>query len=250
MMLLATITYIVIGSVLLFVTRRLSVRSAATEQRAICRLAAFIANRSGDISALGRGIARFNFVQCVVFVADRVDEQAYEPLRVVVKYYNIERMLLDRAMRSFTEAERAYALALLARLPLGEVTEVMVERFIEDNSPRVGFYALLCIFSVSPCRAIAVLEGMDGRLSRRDVAEILTVISRGSCPVPYMPLLMSQNYNLQLLGIHLVRRFGITESRAKIASMVRTCHSELREDALQTLACFGEAERFCKCTII
>ena len=48
MMLLATITYIVIGSVLLFVTRRLSVRSAAAEQRAICRLAAFIANRSGD----------------------------------------------------------------------------------------------------------------------------------------------------------------------------------------------------------
>ena len=51
---------------------------------------------------------------------------------------------------------------------------------------------------------------------------------------------MSDNYNLQLLGIYLVRRFGIAESRNEIACIVKSKSSELREDALLTLASFGE----------
>jgi hypothetical protein len=91
---------------------------------------------------------------------------------------------------------------------------------------------------------------MERRLSRREVAEILTLLGRGYCPIPYTKLIVSENYNLQLLGIHLVRRFGITESRAEIALIVRDLHNELRDDALETLAYFGERERFGKFTVI
>ena len=250
MIVIATILYLVVGSLALVLIHWQSARSATAEIQAIGRIAAFVANRSGDIERLGKGIARFHFVQCLVYVADRVDERAYEPLRVIVKYYNLESLLLHRAMRSGRACERAYLLALLSRLPVSGAGATIVEQFLDDSSPRVRFYALMSLFSYSPYCAIAQLESVDYRLSRRDVSEILTLISRGSCPIPYMPLLMSENYNLQLLGIHLVRRFGITESRAKIASIVRDCHSELREEALETLACFGEAERYTNCTII
>ncbi|MBQ9137899.1 MAG: hypothetical protein IJX65_04620 [Alistipes sp.] len=249
-MIIATITYLLLGTIVLILITRLSARSAATESLTIERISAFVTCGTGDVVSLGRGIARHNFVQCVVFVADRVDEQAHDPLRIIVKYYHLERYLLDRAAKSRDSAQRAYALALLARLPISIATEVRVERFLTDTSEQVRFYALMCIFSIAPYRAIACLSEFEQHLSRRDIAEILTVISRGYCPIPYTPLLTSDNYNLKLLGIHLVRRFGIVESRAEIASIVRTERGELREDAIQTLAYFGEGERFCKYHII
>ena len=249
-MVIVTVVYILIGSILLIITNRLSVHSATAEAKAIERIAAFVATRKGDISRLRRGVAYHNFVLCVVYVADRVSEQAYQPLRAIVSYYNIENRLLLAARRSKSGCRRAYYLALLARLPISLVTELKVEHFLADRSKDVRFYALMSIFSAAPYRAVAILERMEQRLSRREVAELLTVIGRGYCPIPYSPLLISDNYNLQLLGIHLVRRFGITESRAEITLIVRNLHSELREDALETLACFGERERFGKYTII
>ena len=249
-MIIVTLIYIALSTIVLILAARISVRSAAAEAHAIESISAFVTDGAGDVTALRKGIAQHNFVQCVAFVADRVDDQAYNPLRIVVKYYHIESYLLSKATKSRNSTNRAYALALLARLPISIVTEVKVERFLTDSSAEVRFYALMCIFSVTPHRAITCLENLEHRLSRRDVAEILTVISRGYCPIAYTPLLTSDNYNLQLLGIHLVRRFGITESRAQITSIIRNESSELREDALETLARFGERERFCKYHII
>lgn len=249
-MVVVSLVYIVLGSLVLFVARWYSFRSARTEALAIVRIASFVANGSGDISKLGRGIARINFVQSLVYVADRVDINSREPLRVIVRYYNIEAFLVNRAARSCSDSQRAYYLALLSRLPLSCGVLSEVERFLTDAFERVRFYALMALFSCSPYRAIAVLEQSDWRLSRRDVAELLTLISRGCCPLPYMPLLLSENYNLQLLGIHLVRRFAITESRAQILAIVRCGNSELRDDALETLVSLGEQERGYNCVLI
>jgi hypothetical protein len=249
-MIIVTIIYLLLGSVLLIVSSRLSVRSADAEAKAIERIAAFVATCSGDISSLKNGVAYHHFVLCVVYVADRVNEQAYEPLRAIVRYYNIENELISRAWRSKNSGRRAYLLALLARLPLSMATVIKVEKFLTDKSADVRFYALMSIFSVAPYRAVAILESMEQRLSRREVAEILTLLGRGYCPIPYTKLIVSENYNLQLLGLHLVRRFGITESRAEIALIVRDLHNELRDDALETLAYFGERERFGKFTVI
>ena len=249
-MIIVTILYIIIGSVALMLFRAATVRSAQAEAQAIERIAAFVTTGAGNVAALAQGIARKNFVYSLVFVADRVDEQARTALRVIVRYYHIERYLLERAVRCSTDANRAYALALLARSPLSMITEVRIERFLADRAADVRFYALMCLFSLSQQRAVATLARMEQRLSRREVAEILTVMERGYCTIPYALLLLSDNYNLQLLGIHLVRRFGITESRAEIISIVRDERSELREDALETLVYFGEEERNCKGSII
>jgi hypothetical protein len=115
-----------------------------------------------------------------------------------------------------------------------------VEPLVYAKSTEVGFYALAAIFAVTPLRGVATLARMSHRLSRRDVAELLSVVNRGSCPVPYTPLLLSENYNLQLLGLYLVRRFAIAESRREIATIVKNRSSELRDDALSVLASFGE----------
>ncbi len=248
-MIVVTVFYLILGGMALLLFRHASIRSAEAESRAIERISAFVTGGTGDVAALSRGIARKNFIHSLVFVADMLDAQARTPLRIIVRCYHIERELLNYAAKSRLASNRAYALAMLARLPLSMVTELRIERFLTDSSSQVRFYALMCIFGISPQRAVSHLARMEYRLSRSQVAELLTVMERGYCSLPYELLLMSDNYNLQLLGIHLVRRFGITESRAEIVAIVRNEKSELRQDALETLVYFGD-DCCCKYNII
>ena len=239
-MIIVTIIYIVVGSLLLLFYKTLSLRTAEAEAVAIERIAAFIANGKGDVAAIGRGVARYNLVHCVVFVAQMTtaDERAW--LRVIVRYYHIESYILERLQSVQREDERAYLLLMLARLPMSAKTVARVEELVESSSRQVSLCALVALFAVTPYRAISLLAKLPYRLSRREIAELLSIISRGCSPIPYTPLLLSKNYNMRLLGIHLVRRFGIVESRTEIAVIVKERDSELREDALSALASFGE----------
>ena len=245
-MIIVTIIYIVVGSLLLLFYKALSLRTAEAEAVAIERIAAFIANGKGDVAAIGRGVARYNLVHCVVFVAQMttVDERAW--LRVIVRYYHIESYILERLQSVQSEDERAYLLLMLARLPMSAKTVARVEELVESSSRQVSLCALVALFAVTPYRAISLLAKLPYRLSRRDIAELLSIISRGCSPIPYTPLLLSKNYNMRLLGIHLVRRFGIAESRSEIAVIIKERDSELREDALSALASFGEEWSECE----
>lgn len=239
-MILATIFYVVLGSVALFVYKLISVRTMEAERVAIERIAAFVSSAEGDVTTIGKGIARKSLVHCLVFVSEMTMGSTAERMGIIMKYYHIESYMLGRIFKCRSSEEQAYLLSLLARLPISMLAALRVEPLVRAESTQVGFSALLCLFAVTPIRGAATLARLGYRLSRRDVAEVLTVINRGCCPLPYTPLLMSDNYNLQLLGIYLVRRFGIAESRNEIACIVKSKSSELREDALLTLASFGE----------
>ena len=131
-----------------------------------------------------------------------------------------------------------------------------VTKFFYRHSTRIFAFAIQNAFycCLRNSRNIAdgirsnspLLAKLPYRLSRRDIAEILSIISRGYSPIPYTPLLLSKNYNLRLLGIHLVRRFGIAESRSEIAVIIKERDSELKEDALSALASFGEEWSECE----
>lgn len=244
-MILVAIFYIVLGSVALFVYRLVSVRSVEAERVAIERISAFISSADGDVTTIGKGIARKRLVQCLVFVSEMTMGNASERMGIIMKYYHIESYMLGRIFKCRSSVERAYLLSLLSRLPISMLAALRVEPLVRAESAQVGFSALLCLFAAAPIRGAATLARLGYRLSRRDVAEVLTVINRGCCPLPYTPLLMSDNYNLQLLGIYLVRRFGIAESRNEIACIVKSKSSELREDALLTLASFGDGITEC-----
>lgn len=241
-MVISAILSLIFCGALLFLLRYYSLRSANAESVAIERIAAFASKGSGDVAAIGRGVATLPLIRCVVFVADRTTEESAELIRIIVKYYHLESYLIKRARKSGSNADKAYFLALLARLPLTANSTADFEVFLTDKRADVRFYALLCIFSADSTRAVATLSRRKERLSRTDVAEIMTVISRGLCPIPYTPLLISGNYNLSLLGITLVRRFGIRECESELMRFVSYGDKDLREDAIETLLSLGAAE--------
>lgn len=238
-MIFATIFYMLFGGVVLFVYKIVSVRSMEAERITIERIAAFVTAAEGDVAAIGRGIARQNLVQCLAFVAE-MTTGPNERFGIIMKYYHIESYMISRIFKSKNLYERAYLLSLFARLPISMLAALRVEPLVRAESDRVSFSALMCLFAASSIKGVATLARTPHRLSRRDVAEMLSVINRGCCPLPYTPLLMSDNYNLQLFGIYLVRRFGITESRGEIVCIVKNQSSELRDDALSALASFGD----------
>lgn len=241
-MIISAILSLIFGGVMLVLLRYYSARSADAESLAIGRIASFTAGEKCDVAAIGKGIALLPFARCVVFVSDRTTEDAAGMIRIIVKYYHIESYLIERARRSSSNADKAYYLALLARLPLTSNSTADFEDFLTDSFARVRFYALLCIFSSDSNRAVSLLSRIKERLSRRDVAEIMTIIGRGFCPIPYTPLLISGNYNLSLLGITLVRRFGIRECEGELMRFVSYGDCDLREDAIETLVWLGAAD--------
>lgn len=243
-MILSTLFLLIIGSIFLLIYRHIALRTIKSESRAIERIAAFVTNRGGDLSLLDKGISHQNFVECIVYLSERLNGAEQQMIAIIMRYYHIESYLLQSASRSKNCYQRAYFLALLARLPLSERTATRLIPFISDKFSRVRFYALLSIIATDPQLTIRAIERVEGRLSHNDVAELLSVLERGVCIIPCIPLLTSDNYNMQLFGLALVRRYGITEGRTYIVRIIEQEHNPLREQALEALTSLGFTEQY------
>lgn len=172
--------------------------------------------------------------EAVAYVSERVCGTAVDSLREIMIYYDLERKLLARAVRS-RGAERAYMLALLARMPLGkEVSEIIEARFGEDADRQVQFYAMMC--AVAGDRDfVGHISAFKPRLTRYEMAELVTLLCRDMCAVAYTPLVRSQNYNLCMLGISVVRRMDAVEAERELRRLVVEGAGTLRLEAVYVL---------------
>lgn len=173
--------------------------------------------------------------EAVAYVSERVRGTGVKPLREVMEHYALERRLVDRASRR-RGVERAYALALLARMPLSRATsERAYALFGEDDDRRVRFYALLC--GVAGDRDfVHYVAAFRPRFTRYEMAEVVALLCREVCAVAYTPLVRSQNYNLCMLGISLVRRMDAVEAERELRRVVVEGAGCLRLEAVYVLA--------------
>ena len=172
--------------------------------------------------------------EALVYVSERVCGKAVDSLREVMIYYDLERKLVARAVRS-RGAERAYMLALLSRMPLGkEISEIIEARFGEDADRQVQFYAMMC--AVAGDRDfVGHVSAFKSRLTRYERAELVTLLCRDMCAVAYTPLVRSQNHNLCMLGITLVRRIDAIEAERELRRLVVEGVGVLRLEAVYVL---------------
>ena len=172
--------------------------------------------------------------EALVYVSERVCGKAVDSLREVMIYYDLERKLVARAVRS-RGAERAYMLALLSRMPLGkEISEIIEARFGEDADRQVQFYAMMC--AVAGDRDfVGHVSAFKSRLTRYEMAELVTLLCRDMCAVAYTPLVRSQNHNLCMLGLTLVRRIDAIEAERELRRLVVEGVGVLRLEAVYVL---------------
>ncbi|MBR3800567.1 MAG: hypothetical protein IKK35_02600 [Rikenellaceae bacterium] len=156
-------------------------------------------------------------------------------LSEVVRRYELDKLLLEQTRLS-GGMRRVQWLHTLAQVECDERTyRRMIKRFTHSHNRYIALCVTLAALNHSPERCIAILAERERRLSPFDLAEVLMMLKRGLIPVAYQPLLRAEQTNVRLLGLCIVRYFGVTEAEEEIVAAIATPDREVAEAALFTL---------------
>ena len=182
--------------------------------------------RAGARRLLAETVAGLTGVTCGLDVA---------PLRRVVAEYGLDRWLLGRIRRT-SGCRRARSLMLLARLPLDGAVAARTARYARSRNRRVRFQALMVQLSADPSMALRLMAEYPAPFSACEVGEILILLRRGMLPIAYGPLVESPCRNLRVVGLSIVRQFGIEEAERQLLRIVAGDEvPEVGREALYTL---------------
>ena len=154
------------------------------------------------------------------------------PLRRIVVQYGLDGWLLRR-IRFAQGYRRARYLMLLSRLPAGDGIGAEAARYMRSRNRYVRFYALMTQLAAEPATSLRRMAEYDYPFSACEVSEIMAMLRRGLLPIAYEPLVGSPNRNLRMVGLGIVRQFGIEEAERLLLAMVaRERVPELGREAL------------------
>jgi len=143
---------------------------------------------------------------------------------------------LARKVERSRSTDRAYYMALMSRLPVRERIAERLSRFKDDKHREVRFYLLLVQMSASPMHSMALLREYDAPLSPCELAQVMTMLQRGAFTVAYAPLLDDGNRNLRMLGLEIVRHYGIEEAAERLIEILDGgCDEEMCQAIIYTL---------------
>lgn len=157
------------------------------------------------------------------------------PLRRIVGYYRLDRWLLRRVRRT-QGYRRARCLSLLAGMPATQDVAAAVERYARSRNGSVRFYVLMTRLAADPSTALRLMASYPSDFSAWEVAEIMALLRRGVLPIAYGPLVGSPSRNLRLMGLGIVRQFGIEEAEPYLLRIIAADGAPgLSREALYTL---------------
>lgn len=131
-----------------------------------------------------------------------------DALRHVVEQNRLERLLL-REIHLSHGTRRARMLMLLSAIPLNADKVKQLSHYMHSHDSDIRISALTVALASSPSMAIRTIATFDFALTPFDTARIIALLRRGLLPIAYEPLLDSNNHNLRILGLAIVRSFGI-----------------------------------------
>ena len=157
------------------------------------------------------------------------------PLQQIISQYGLDRWLLRR-IRYSRGYRRAYGLMLLSRLPVDPAVTARVVRYGRSRNRSVRFQVLMARLTADASTALRLMSEYPDPFSACEVSEIMTALRRGMLPVAYEPLVASENRNLRVVGLSIVRHFGIEEAERLLLRIVGgQAAPELGREALYTL---------------
>lgn len=106
-----------------------------------------------------------------------------------------------------------------------------------EYTPRCGGHLQSVVDEVAerPERAIRHIARCEVRLSWYDTALLFQLMRRAGAPIAYTPLLLSENRNLQLLGIYLCAHFSVVDAEEMLQRLVVAEDEEVARAALLTI---------------
>ena len=182
-----------------------------------------------------RAGARLLLVETVAGLAGVTYGLDAAPLRRIVAEYGLDAWLLRRTARS-RGYRRARCLLLLSRLPVGAAAADCAARYAASRNRYVRFQSLMVRLAADPSTALRLMAEYPAPFSACEVGEILILLRRGRLPIAYEPLVESPCRNLRVVGLNIVRQFGIEEAERQLLRIVAGDEvPEVGREALYTL---------------
>jgi hypothetical protein len=172
-------------------------------------------------------------VDSVIFIAEKIYGYTLYRLALIVEVCEIEYVLIYR-IRHSRGADKARLLSKLSAMSYTVIAEE-AEAYIEEEDRNTRFCAMATLVSARPDRAIHYIAKFDAPITLLEAALLTQLMRRNGAPIAYTPLLISQNRNLQMLGIYLSGHFSIADAEPHLQRLVEEKDKEVAYLALQTL---------------
>ena len=182
---------------------------------------------------------RIALAEAIYIVMSHTYGNDVEQLRAIAEQNNLARLLLRRA-KLCRGAKRAHILMLLSTIPLKDEVITKIERYIHSRDKDIRMSALTAILAAKPSAAIQTIAALEFDLSPFDTTRIIALLRRGLLPIAYEPLLASTNRNLRILGLAIVRSFGIEIAEKHLHKIITTEEDiSVVNETIYTLASMG-----------
>lgn len=140
-------------------------------------------------------------------------------VRRMVAANGTEGWLLRRIKRTHGYV-RAHYLAMLSSLPVSQTTARCVSRYARSRNRHIRFRTMMVGIASDPSSAMRLLGEYPDSLTPFEMAELSAMLRRGILPLACDPLLNSPRRNLRMLGLNIVRIFGISESESRLIDII------------------------------
>ncbi len=158
-----------------------------------------------------------------------------ELIQSISRPLKLESYLLQSARRS-QGYKRAEHLALLCYLPLDVDMAQRTSQFANDRNRMVRLYTLITKIVSSKETIIKAIEGYSERFTSFELSQVVGLIRRGRIIVALRPLIHSSNANLQLLGLAIVKDFGLEANQHDVVELLATSNDgAIQAEAFATL---------------
>lgn len=160
-------------------------------------------------------------------------------LQDMVDRNSLDRFLLRR-IRLARGSRRAYLLTLLSSIPSHRDMSALPTRYTRSRNRDVRISALTAVMAANPSMAVRTLAAYPYRLTPFDTARIIALLRRGLLPIAFEPLLANDNRNLRMLGMAIVRNFGIESADRSLDKIIASDPDpQTVREAIYTLASLG-----------
>ncbi len=188
-----------------------------------------------DLSHLGGQRAKRVASEMAAQLSPIIYKLDEEPLLRLNRMLHLSEFLLRKA-NSTRGDSRAYNLAILSQLPSQSLTLEDIAPFSNDTNRMVRFFAMVAKINIDRTNLLHYVASYNSPMTPFEISHLIGMLRQGSIVVAYQPMLNSHSLNLNLLGLTIVRQFGIESAKDELYKIVEEGDIyTLRREALYTL---------------
>ena len=157
-------------------------------------------------------------------------------VKQIIKQHHLAQHIIRRLHISSTRRKCELLSHLASVIDADTQTSSTLEEYLRSDNHNLQIGALIALLAARPSKVMSTLSSIEFRLQPLDIVRIISLIRQGRITVALEPLFESGNRNLLMLGMALVRTFGIGIVDKHLYNIIKAeADPDLIYDAIYTL---------------